>query len=218
MLELGSGCGVAGLMAAALGAAHVALTDLPAVLPVLTRNAERSASPRARSSRSGHSRTTRAAATSSGSRRRARRHPRRRCHHVCPVLPARGLRRRARMAATTSTSLTRCAHSPACAPLRRGSSWRRRPGDERPSATAAATPNLTVACHAAVNHFFEEFALLGFVSTRPELPAALAAGRCAVCKLRKAVAAAATPATAPMPTRRSRPACRRWRSEATCGP
>jgi predicted nicotinamide N-methyase len=43
VLELGSGCGVAGLMAAAMGAAHVALTDLPAVLPVLKRNAERSA-------------------------------------------------------------------------------------------------------------------------------------------------------------------------------
>ena len=42
VLELGSGCGVAGLVAAAMGAAHVSLTDLPAVLPVLTRNAQRS--------------------------------------------------------------------------------------------------------------------------------------------------------------------------------
>ena len=42
VLELGSGCGVAGLMAHAMGAAHVSLTDLPAVLPVLTRNAQRS--------------------------------------------------------------------------------------------------------------------------------------------------------------------------------
>ena len=42
MLELGSGCGVAGLVAVAMGAAHVSLTDLPAVLPVLARNAQRS--------------------------------------------------------------------------------------------------------------------------------------------------------------------------------
>ena len=42
VLELGSGCGVAGLVAAAMGAAHISLTDLPAVLPVLTRNAQRS--------------------------------------------------------------------------------------------------------------------------------------------------------------------------------
>ena len=42
VLELGSGCGVAGLVAAAMGAEHVSLTDLPAVLPVLTRNAQRS--------------------------------------------------------------------------------------------------------------------------------------------------------------------------------
>ena len=32
----------AGLVAAAMGAEHVSLTDLPAVLPVLTRNAQRS--------------------------------------------------------------------------------------------------------------------------------------------------------------------------------
>ena len=42
VLELGSGCGVAGLVASVMGAAHVSLTDLPAVLPVLTRNAQRS--------------------------------------------------------------------------------------------------------------------------------------------------------------------------------
>ena len=35
VLELGSGCGVAGLVAAAMGAAHVSLTDLPAVLLVV---------------------------------------------------------------------------------------------------------------------------------------------------------------------------------------
>ena len=40
VLEVGSGCGACGIMAARLGAAHVILTDLAPLLPLLSRNAQ----------------------------------------------------------------------------------------------------------------------------------------------------------------------------------